>query len=329
MKTLKILAGTLLVVLASCSSDSSDVPGGGVNIVDDEKKDEIVPFELSDFDPNLPSFVSLDDTTPSSMEWAKVEEMSDEFNGTEIDRSKWFNSFWHYNVPVFMSGSTQNSGVEEGKLWIKATLNENNPEGRWFQTARIHSNMKITYPMYTECSMKTANIAAFNTFWMNNGDINNRDEIDIVENNPNPTQDCRDLSANDPTYLWDPHLFPTQMNSQYFIAKDGQTENRHSNFDTRFLSDANPNKGKTWDEDYHIVGAWWIDAKNVQFYLNGEVAGKVTTSQDMERSLELIFDLWTNEMCNIGGLPAKEDLNNNDINTMRVDWVRTWKLENK
>ncbi len=343
MKIYRFLVWSMLAMFLACSPDTNDDVGNndnpdtpGQSEPDPEPQpepepepDPIEPFELSDLDSNLPSFVSVDDTTPETMEWVKVDQMSDEFDGDEIDRSKWFNSFWHYAVPVFMSGSSQNSGVADGKMWIKATLNERNPEGRWFQSARIHSKMQITYPMYTECSMKAANIAAFNTFWMNNGDINNRDEIDIVENNSNPTQECRDTAQTEPGFLWDTHLYPTQMNSQYFIAKDGQTENRHGNFSTNSLSNANPNKGKTWDEDYHIVGAWWKDARNVQFYLNGEEAGQVTTSQDMNRPLELLFDLWSNEMCNISGLPEREDLNDDSINTMRVDWVRTWKLEAK
>ncbi len=48
-----------------------------------------------------------------------------------------------------------------------------------------------------------------------------------------------------------------------------------------------------------------------------------------QEELELIFDLWTSEECYLGGLPQKEELNDNSKNTMRVDWVRTWKLESK
>ena len=40
--------------------------------------------------------------------------------------------------------------------------------------------------MYMKCSMRIAHISVYNTFWFNNGNINNRDEIDIVEIIPNP-----------------------------------------------------------------------------------------------------------------------------------------------
>lgn len=287
--------------------------------------------DFENMDPGMPSFVSIDDTTPAGKQWIKVDALSDEFDGaldigaTPYDYSKkWFYSNWNYgNTPVLMG---DNFFTEDGKLCIRATLGS---DPLWFKTARIHSTTKISYPMYTECSMKTAHISAFNTFWMNNGDIDNRDEIDIVENNSKPTQECIDASQNTSNFPWTTHLFPTQMNSQYFIAKNGVTERHEDNYDTRWLLPENPKKDKTWNEDYHIVGAWWIDARTVQFYLDGEPAGKVTTNQDFTRELELIWDLWTSEECYLGGLADKDDLNDDSINTMRVDWVRTWKLESK
>ncbi len=329
-KHLFLIYTIVSLFIISCSSSSNDGEMNQepdqdkpANDDDDKDDDKIEPFKLSDLDPNLPSFVSIDNTTPDNMQWVKVEAMSDEFDAWDGD--KWENSFWNYGgTPVWMR--EENSFVEDGKLCIKATLN-NDPN--WFQTARVHSKTQISYPMYTECSMKTAKISAFNTFWMNNGDAEDRDEIDIVESNANPIPDCRDQSNKPANFPWTPWDFPTQMNSQYFIAKNSIVENRHGNYDTRMLSDANPNKGKTWDEDYHVVGVWWKDKRNMQFYLNGELAGKVTSSQDFTRTLELIFDLWTAEQCNIGGLPQKEELNDDSINTMRVDWVRTWKLEAK
>lgn len=340
MKTLKILMWSLCLVLFSCDSDESTTSdpeekptevGAPVSEppVEEDPENEppaepVTQIDLMALDASVPSFVSINDTTPEDMKWTKVEDMSDEFE--KWDDEKWENSFWNYDgTPVWMTD--KNSGVEDGKLFIKATLRDDPVS--WFQTARIHSKAQISFPMYTECSMKAANISAFNTFWLNNGDIDNRDEIDIVENNPNPTPECRDQSTKPADFPWTPWLFPTQMNSQYFIAENSVTERHEDNFDTRFLSDANPNKGKTWDEAYHIVGAWWIDERNVQFYLNGEPAGKITTQQDFTRELEIIWDLWTFKDCNIGGLPQKEELNDDTINTMRVDWVRTWKLEAK
>ena len=282
--------------------------------------------DFNSINPDFPSFVSIENTTPDDKKWVKFESMSDEFD--TWDSSKWFKSVWNYGVPVFMSTSTANSDVTDGKLWIKATLNETNANGRWFQSARIHSKAETKYPMYTEARIKTAHISAYNTYWLNNGDINNRDEIDIIENNSKPSCGCQPD-------------FPNQMNSQYFQADENKIPKElrnKGNFLRSNLSDVNPLKNKGWNEDYHTYGVWWKDSKNVQFYLNGEPAGSIvvgehqdgkTYDREFTRDLEIIFDLWTNEATWLGGLPPKSDLNDNTINTMRVDWVRTWKLEDK
>ncbi len=300
-----------------------------VNITVNEVANGPTAEDFENIDPNFPSFVSIDDTTPAGKKWVKFDAMSDEFD--TWNPSKWFKSTWNYGVPVFMSTSSANSGVTDGKLWIKPTVNESNPEGRWFQTARIHSIEETSYPMYTEARIKTAHISAYNTYWLNNGDINNRDEIDIIENNSNPSCSGCDAEA-----------FPNQMNSQYFHAdanKTPQTIRNKGNFQRSNLLDVNPLKNVGWNEDYHTYGVWWKDSKNIQFYLNGEPAGSVVVGEhnngqtysdrEFTRELEIIFDVWTNEAGWLGGLPAKSDLANDANNTMRIDWVRTWKLEDE
>ncbi|MBI9058945.1 MAG: family 16 glycosylhydrolase [Labilibaculum sp.] len=302
-----------------------DTDGASVDITVNAVADGPTTADFNNIDPNNPSFVSIDDTTPEGKKWVKFESMSDEFDAWDSD--KWFKSTWNYGVPVFMSQSDNNSGVKDGNLWIKATLNESNADGRWFQTARIHSKAETSYPMYTEARIKTAHISAYNTFWLNNGNSTNRDEIDIIENNSKPSCGCQ------PDY-------PLLMHSGYWHADSDKLPveiNDSDDFMNTNLSDANPLKGVKWNEDYHTFGVWWKDANNIQFYLDGEPAGSVVVGHDKSgttyanreftRDLEVIFDLWTKEADWIGGLALKTDLGDDAINTMRVDWVRTWKLE--
>jgi hypothetical protein len=205
-----------------------------------------------------------------------------------------------------------NSGVSNGKLWIKATLD--NSSSRWFQTSRVMSKTQIKFPMYTECSMKTAHISAYNTFWLNNGNSSNRDEIDVCENNSKPSI----TSQADRPYT---------MYSQYFIVVNNDTERAHGNFDNRNLPAGTPGKGKKWNEMFHTLGVWWKDKNNIQFYLNGKPAGKVKSTRNFTRDLNIIWDLWTKDVTWNGGIAIKSDLLDNTINTMYVDWVRTWKLK--
>ena len=244
---------------------------------------------------------------PPGKQWVAVPDLTDEFNSW--DSSKWWKPLWNYGEPVQMVAG--NSGVTGGNLWIKATLDSGS--ARWFQTSRVMSHTQIRYPMYTECRMRTAHLSAYNTFWLNNGDSNNRDEIDICENNSNPSI----TSQTDRPYT---------MYSQYFIVVNGDVERAHGDFDNRNLSPGNPLRGVKWNEAYHTLGAWWKDENNVQFYLDGEPAGSVVTTRDFTRHQNIIWDLWTIDATWSGGLADQSDLLNTNINTMYVDWIHTFEL---
>ena len=270
--------------------------------------------------PSFPSFMTFDNNTPVGKRWQKLESMSDEFN-SGFDTTKWAVSFWNYEAPNF--NKTENTGVVDGNLWIKATLaSDHETNERWFETARVLSIAKTKFPVYIESRIKAASISAYNTFWLNNGDADNRDEIDIIENNANPTY--TGIGNNGQFVYAD---YPWHMASQYFIVKNGITERRSGDSDNRSdISENNTLKGVAWDDDYHVFGAWWKDANNVQFYLNGEPVGSIRTTQNFTLDQQILFDLWTSHEPWVGGLPAKSELANDSINTMYVDWVRTWQL---
>ncbi|MDO6738841.1 T9SS type A sorting domain-containing protein [Wenyingzhuangia sp. 2_MG-2023] len=263
------------------------------------------------FSQTVPTFGSGLDPKPSGKVWVKEDGLTDEFNVNGLDTSKWSKSTWNYDVPVEMVADNTNSGVWGGYLWIRATLDQG--AERWFRTARIMSKEQISYPMYTESRIKASSISAFNTFWLNNGDSNNRDEIDVIENNAAPTCDCK------PDYPW-------LMKSHYWQARNGTEYDEASDFDNRNLPAGTPGKGVKWDADYHVFGVYWKDARNMDFYLNGVKVGSLVSDFDYTRDLNILWDLWAKDANWIGGLPAQSDLNNNAINTMYVDWVRTWTL---
>lgn len=309
LPTLTFLLLLVLTLATGCGGEDEAV----MMPDDDDMEEPMDPQPTFDnIDPDLPSFVSVEvePTTPEGMKWEKVEALTDDFD--TFDQSKWYKLLWNYQPPVQMRA--ENSGVEDGKLFIKATLDENDPpENRWFRTSRIHSRTKINYPMYTEASIKAAHISAYNTYWLNDGDISNRNEIDIIENNSNPSCRCQ------PNFPW-------QMNSQYFHVINDDTQRNKGNFDNRQLHPNNPLRGVPWNEAYHTFGVWWKDERNIQFYLNGEPAGSVVSARDFTRDLGMIFDLWTFDATWLGGLAIKDHLKDESVNTMRVDWVRTWQL---
>ncbi len=317
---IKITVITICFFCIACKSESQSEP----EIEQIEKKlpneEELTPSEPSEEgngQEKTPDNVIYDYSgktppiAPEGMEWELVDELTDDFN-VSFDTDKWSKSLWNYGVPVQMKA--ENSGVNDGNLWIKATLAEG--EERWFQSSRIMSKTQINYPMYTVSRIKGAHISAYNTFWLNNGNISNRNEIDVIENNSNPSCDCQ------PDFPW-------QMNSQYFHVVDDDTKRNKGNFDNRELSDDNPLKGVSWNEEYHTFGVWWKDATHIQFYLDGEPAGSVVSARDFTRDLNIIWDLWTVDADWLGGLAKKEHLQDNTMNTMKVDWIHTYQLVEK
>lgn len=248
---------------------------------------------------------------PKGFKWKKVDSMSDEFSS--FDNSKWEYSLWNYAVPNIMKKSQ--AYVEDGKLCIKAELNDDSV--RWMKTCRIMSKAQVGYPMYTECSMKSASISGYNTYWLNNGNAQNRDEIDICENNPCPSNPSVPHGAESKPYI---------MQSNMHLARNGENKTQPSYADTRYLSDKNELKGKRTDEAFHTFGLYWEDERNCHFFMDGEYVGSSLSPRAFERKLNIYFDLWTNKW---DGLANKEDLKDDSKNTMYVDWVKTYKLIKK
>ena len=50
------------------------------------------------------------------------------------------------------------------------------------------------------------------------------------------------------------------------------------------------------------------------------------STRDFTRELNIIWDLWTIDAFWSGGIAAQDDLKNDSINTMKIDWVHTYKL---
>jgi len=240
--------------------------------------------------------------------WERVDALSDEFD--EFDTSKWEYSLWNYPPPNIMMKSQVS--VAGGNLLIKA---ENNTDSvRWMKTGRIMSKAQIGFPMYTECRVKAANISAYNTYWLNNGNSQNRNEIDICENNANPTNPKTKHGVED---------FPYIMQSNIHHAVEGENLRSPSYASTRFLSKMNANKDKKMNEAYHTFGLYWEDNRKCHWFLDGEYVGFSSSQRDFTRELNIYFGLWSNSW---DGFPTKESLSDDTRNTMYVDWIHTYKL---
>ena len=79
----------------------------------------------------------------------------------------------------------------------------------------------------------------------------------------------------------------------------------------------------TCDAGFHVYSFWWKDNRNMAFYHNGTPVQFTTTGGAFNEKMYLFFDT---EVFSWEGWPTLASLQDPSLNTMYVDWIRSWKL---
>jgi len=241
---------------------------------------------------------------PEGYEWKQIPEYTDEFNGAELDPTKWLPTFptWKGREPSQFS--KENVSVGDGMLRLRSTSRVESLEGItnpekdvWVDAACVSSKKRTVSYGYYETRMKASRLAMTSSFWMQG----RYSEIDVVEQVGGSVKQPEQASR----MLMNTHFFP-------------------NGFDTKIET---PQQWKMPVEsaaDFHVYGVWWKDKNTVWFYHNGVKVAEVKPGGDFTESMTMYFDtevfLWE-------GLPTIESLKDPTKNTMLVDWVRGWRLE--
>lgn len=72
-------------------------------------------------------------------------------------------------------------------------------------------------------------------------------------------------------------------------------------------------------------GLWWKDARTAIFYHDGKQVAEIKLKGEFLEPMYLFFD--SEPRGKIGGLPTVESLRDKHLNTMKVDWIRSWTLQ--
>ncbi|MBV9471275.1 MAG: family 16 glycosylhydrolase [Abitibacteriaceae bacterium] len=240
---------------------------------------------------------------PVGYRWQAIPELSDEFNGTDLDKTKWlpYQPYWKGREPSHFD--PQNVFVHNGQLELRSTTTiedlaviKNPDKDVWVSAACVASKSPIATYGYYETRMKASKLSVTSSFWFQG----KYSEIDVVE------QVGASLKQ------------PTQ--GQYMLM------NTHS-FKGGWKNDqTTPNRWKMPTgaaDDYHVYGVWWKDKDSVWFYHNGEKVAAVKLPYEYLEPMYLFFDT---EVFSWEGLPTVEALKDPERNTMHVDWVHGWKL---
>jgi len=242
------------------------------------------------------------------------ERFSDDFDGTRLDRAKWydFTPQWYGRVPGYFD--RRNVSVHDGMLHLvsrEVTQEEAGVENTArgfdrYSTAFVRSRERILYGFF-ELRFKAIDSSVSSAFWLNDpldppakyrpGDFS--EEIDIFEVFGKTHHDA----DADRTYFMTLHRFPTP----YVETKVNGVDEKYA---CNLLCDAN------FCSEFHTGALLWTPEKMV-WYLDGEARWE-QENINYHRAMYLnidseIMESWT-------GLPGKGEL----PGEFTVDHVRVW-----
>ncbi|WP_366182585.1 family 16 glycosylhydrolase [Flavobacterium ovatum] len=266
-----------------------------------------------------PQFKNNQDPKPTEAKWKLVKNMSDEFDGEILDKTKWLPTAkgWIGRAPgLFVDKTIQ---VTNGSLQI---TNSKLPEpvvekGKTFTHAGglVASVEGRTYGYY-ECEMKASNTFMSSTFWLINergnetGCDKRTTELDIQECIGQITCDKVWCQATDKSMGSNLHSRGIQPGCDIKTASIG--------------AKGNLEKGKVYD-DFHTYGVWWKDKNEVQFFLDGKLVKKVIPPADFNIPMHLRM---VTETYDWNPVPADGGMNGSVAErTTTYNWIRTWELE--
>lgn len=278
---------------------------------------------------------------PSGQRWVVNEAYSDEFNGTELDKTKWndHHTNWVGREPgMFVP---ENIALNDGYLELHGEKMERDTviKGTTFNVtcAAVTSVKSTAHYGYYECRFKANKSTLSSTFWFSTYSSIPTDgmqpegaregmygqELDVCE----CIGETGDFKGN---------FFAKGMNANVhyrYLPKDGGPMEDIQIEKTR-LDRAD---GRTPAEDFNTYGCWWRDEDNVSFYLNNDqeihrefygrlkwgapydIQFKINRPMHMNIVVETYPYPWIT-------LPTDETLADRSLTTTRYDWVRSYVL---
>ncbi len=252
---------------------------------------------------------------PDGYTWVVNDKFTDEFNGTSLDSSKWYDHHprWRGRPPAkFMP---ENVSVKDGSLQIKNRLLDQ-PQGQFtIGGGAVVSKSTEAFYGYYEVSMKASKISMSSTFWFSNQSersdpLSSSLELDV--------QEAVGAGKRQPKRK---HFM--KSNTHYWGRKDGKRFDEGVSGDARITPPV--------AEAFHVYGVWWVDANTIKFYHNDEHKFTIRPSTkyddtpfDRPMHMNLVTETYDWETP-----PTSEELADDSINTTYYDWSRAYVLVKK
>lgn len=265
-----------------------------------------------------PFFIAGQDPKPPGKVWQRIEPLSDEFHGDDLDLTKWQSHpigngwTWDGRPPALFKASnvTLKDGmmrVTVGKLDKPVVKN-----GKMFthQGAIVRSLNPGQVGWYFECKMKANQTVMSSTFWlMTKGHTKKKLELDIQECVGRTTEKTKSWARH-----WD----------QIFHSNLIHRTNRYNKKRVQLQAQIKPPTKN--HERFYVYGAWWKSPEEIHFYLDGKYAYSIRpkVAWDVPAYIQMAIETYDwNPIPEDGGLVESGTC---EQRTTCYEWVRTWKL---
>jgi len=268
---------------------------------------------------------------PLGQRWVLNPTFSDEFNGTALDSTKWYDHHptWEGRPPgIFLPSQVS---VKDGFMTIKGEklAQEKVVTGRGGKQTiytiaggAVVSKSTEAWFGYYECRFKAAKTTMSTTFWLSSR-----------KNFPGP-KDCDDsygLELDIQECIGRVGGFKgsnfakgMNANSHFWYTDCARRKNDLRASEVRQATPTLPS------EDFYTYGGWWQDASTVSFYLDDTLVKSVAFNDsikarpfDQPMGVNLVSETYPFPWIS---LPTDEELQDDTRNTCYYDWVRAYRL---
>ncbi|MDW7694541.1 family 16 glycosylhydrolase [Flammeovirgaceae bacterium SG7u.111] len=304
----------VLITLAySCASPQKEVP--------QETEQESTPITYDWASIPVPA------NAGEGMTWELQSEVSDDFNYTATPEgkspefnSKWYDSYHNqWKGPGLTAWTPEQVSVDNKHLIIESNRK---PGTDKVSTGCITSKTRVQYPVFIEAKAKLNKLVLASDVWLLSPD--DTQEIDILEAYGSTRQDnqwySERLHLSHHVFVREPlqDYQPTDKGSWYYEGV------------------------RNWIDDWVTIGVYWIDPWNLEYYVNGKLV-RTVTGQDtidpknftegtgLSKEMDIIINVedQTWRSTPVQGSPqliaTDEELADDNLNKMYVDWIRVYK----
>ena len=249
----------------------------------------------------------------NSGNWQLYEPMSDEFNGTAVDSTKWNGGTpsWDGRQPVFHTGN--NATVGGGELRLTAKAEAGLPTGYRYSAGYLTSKKAKRYG-YFEIRCRAADNLLATTFWLNGGSRVRKREIDILEVGAGSNVDVG---------------LGTTIGRRRQVTNNFHTHATVTPTGLDFTDNVRPfdidDIGFNLIDDFHVYGLEW-NKDTCNFYVDGQL---IRTAPTLDYKIGEVIYIGQEFNSFFAGKSGADIVDSNIERggapvDYRIDYVRTW-----